>query len=511
MGKKQLVINLFANIISFGTSLLISFVLTPYLISSIGKAAYSFYPMSNNFVSYLTIITVALNSMASRFITVEIVKNNLGRAKTYYSSVFFANVIMIGVLSIPILLIIIFINSLLNIPLNLVTDVRLLFSLIFGSMIISVITSVFGVATFAKNRLDLRSAGDIFQGLLKIGLFVWLFSQFKPSIVFVGLVALILSITNLFIQIIITRKLLPDFNLSYKYFDFRAVKELLASGIWNSINSLGDLLLMGVSLLLANIFLGASASGELSIVQILPQFISSIIIMLFSVFLPRITHIYAEGNKEEIVKEITFSQKVIGLFSSTPIVLIIIFGHDFFNLWVPNEDTYKLEVLSAITMIPLIIHGNMWTVYGLNIVLNKVRIPSLLLIVCGLLNVITCYIMLKYCISSIYIIPIVNGIISLLYYFFFVPTYASSQLNVKKYTFHIHIIKSLLYSTIIIIIGLIIKQHIVISTWVEFFLWGGIFGIVGLLCNTIFVLNKDDFKNLSLTFLNIQRKRQYKS
>ena len=80
--KKQTAINLIAKIISYGTTYLIAFFLTPYLVEKIGSEAYSFYPIANNFASYMSIITIALNSMASRFITIALTKNEKKKANT---------------------------------------------------------------------------------------------------------------------------------------------------------------------------------------------------------------------------------------------------------------------------------------------------------------------------------------------------------------------------------------------------------------------------------------------
>ena len=101
---KRLSINLIANIVSYSTSIIIAFLLTPYLIKVLGKEAYSFYPMANNFVQYMGIITTALNSMASRFITIEITKNNTEKANVYFSSVFYSNVLLSIILFVPMLL-----------------------------------------------------------------------------------------------------------------------------------------------------------------------------------------------------------------------------------------------------------------------------------------------------------------------------------------------------------------------------------------------------------------------
>ena len=45
MYKKQLSINLIANIMSFSIGVGVSFILTPFLIEHIGKEAYGFYPL----------------------------------------------------------------------------------------------------------------------------------------------------------------------------------------------------------------------------------------------------------------------------------------------------------------------------------------------------------------------------------------------------------------------------------------------------------------------------------
>src|SRR5699024_453283 len=130
-------------------------------------------------------ITLALNSMASRFITIEIAKRNYSRAKEYFSSVFYSNVLLAFILSLPMIVIVYKINSFLNVPSDLVKEVKILFALVFIAMIITIFTSVFGVATFAKNRLDLKSYGEIVQSIIKISLYIALFSFFKPSLIFI--------------------------------------------------------------------------------------------------------------------------------------------------------------------------------------------------------------------------------------------------------------------------------------------------------------------------------------
>ena len=60
--SKQLTINMIANFVNFGISLCISFFLSPYIVRTIGVEANGFITLANNFVSYTSLITIALNS-----------------------------------------------------------------------------------------------------------------------------------------------------------------------------------------------------------------------------------------------------------------------------------------------------------------------------------------------------------------------------------------------------------------------------------------------------------------
>ena len=94
MKNKNLLINIVTSIISLATSIGISFFLTPYIVDKIGKEAYGFIGLINNLVSYISIITIALNSMAGRFITIKIHQNNEKEANEYFNSVLISNIIM---------------------------------------------------------------------------------------------------------------------------------------------------------------------------------------------------------------------------------------------------------------------------------------------------------------------------------------------------------------------------------------------------------------------------------
>ena len=70
--KKQFSMNFIAQFIAFFVNVGVSFFLTPFIVQNIGVDANGFVTLANNFVDYAQLFTVALNSMAGRFITIKI-------------------------------------------------------------------------------------------------------------------------------------------------------------------------------------------------------------------------------------------------------------------------------------------------------------------------------------------------------------------------------------------------------------------------------------------------------
>lgn len=99
--NKAVALNMIANVLSFGLSLLISFFLTPYVTQTVGIEAYGLIGLANSLTNYITVITAALNSMASHFIIIEFHKRNQEKANIYFNSVLIANTVLALIILIP--------------------------------------------------------------------------------------------------------------------------------------------------------------------------------------------------------------------------------------------------------------------------------------------------------------------------------------------------------------------------------------------------------------------------
>lgn len=498
--NKRLFINLSANIVSYSVNILIAFVLTPYLINTLGKEAYSFYPIANNFVSYMGILTVALNSMCGRFVTVSIVKNEMDDAKRYVSSVLFSNIVMGLFLTIPMITIIVFIDKILNVPVNIVVSVRFLFCFVFASMLVHLLSSVFGIATFVRNRIDLRSVMQLISGIIKIFLFYTLFKFFTPTIVYVGVVAFVVAVSEFLFQMFYFKKLLPGIRITTKYFSLKHVRKVLSSGCWNSINSIGNLLLVSSSLIMANILYGAASGGIYSIVSTVPLFINGVISMLVGVFSPSITFSFAEGHKQKLVHVVEKSQSIVGLFSCSVIAVFVCLSKDFFKLWTPLEDANQLFILSSITIMPHFFIGCLWPITNLNVAANKVAKPAIVQFVLGFLNVFLVVFFSTMFQTGIMTICIICSLLTIMLVLGFMPVYAAHYLHVSYFTFYKVVLKMLVGTVVAMTIMFYVKNWFVLDDWLNLLSVSAIMGIVTLCINFMFMFNRDTRNKIIMKF-----------
>ena len=95
-GKKQTTLNLTTSLMAFVINAGINFLLTPYLIEKLGTESYGFIGLANDIVNYANILSMALNAMSSRFVSVEYHKGNKEKAEVYINSVIIANLLLAG-------------------------------------------------------------------------------------------------------------------------------------------------------------------------------------------------------------------------------------------------------------------------------------------------------------------------------------------------------------------------------------------------------------------------------
>ena len=294
MKNKKIAITIFFSALAMGIYYLINFFLTPYITENIGAEAYGFVSLSKNFVTYAGIITIALNSYATRFIAVSYHQKDKKRCEMYLSSVFYANIILSAVLLVIFILGSLNISLIFNVSEYLVNEIEVLFILTGISFAITTSLTVFSASAYVKNQLDkvniIKGLAYIIEAIVLIILF-WIL---HPSVIYVAIGSIVSAVIIGIGNYILYKRYLPELKISRKDVSGKAVKELVGNGIWNSLNSLGNTLNSGLDLIISNLMLTPIAMGQLAIAKTISAMFYALFQLLAQPFQPIFLKDYSE-------------------------------------------------------------------------------------------------------------------------------------------------------------------------------------------------------------------------
>jgi len=504
MKQKRLIVNLISTSIAFIVQFGVNFFLTPYIINSLGSEAYSYIPIANNFVGYTNIITVAFYSMTGRFVSIEYNQKKYSEATKYFNSALISNCFLVLILVFPALVFTVEIEHIINVPVEFVSDVKLTFGLSFANMLLTLSAAAFGSVYYVTNRLDINAKRNIEGNILRAIILIGMFSLLPVKIYYLNATILLVGIYLVCMNIYYTRKLMPEIRVNFRASSLSAIKTMLSSGIWNSLNQASNIMLTTLDLFLANLFAGSYAAGLYSVSKTVPNFILSIITMLVGVFVPQLTIYFAKQKKRQLNKMLSYSIRFMGVVCSFPIGFLIIFGKDFFQLWVPTQNSSYLHILSILTLIPLAISCCTEVVYNIFTIVNKLKVPAFVLFGLGILNTIGVLVLLNFTSLGVIAIPIVAIIVSVLRNLIFTPIYASRFcLSISNSYIYIAIARGLLCTLIMVIISMLYRKFIYFAnTWSLFILAAIVCSICAAAVNFFVIFDKDERREFSRSLLS---------
>ena len=487
-------INLVCSVGSLIANLLVSFFLSPYIIRTIGVEANGFVNLANSFTTYASLVVTALNAMAARFILFAYVNKDYDRANLYYNSVFWGNLIIVGICLLGSLYLIPNLETIIEIPSHLVGDIKFLFILVFAAFLIRTGAPNWDCGTYLTNRLDRTYVPNMFAAAFKCIFLVVVFSIFQPRVWIVSLCGLITTLALLAVEWHNTATLTPELQISLRkpICSWTAIKTLVGSGIWNSISCAGNMLLHSVDLLVCNLSLGATAMGILSLSKTIPNIYIQLAESLRGAFGPELNYYFAVNDKDGMLKAMRRAMKLTAVTLTVPVAGIIVMSDRFFALWVPSQDAVQLQILTVLGLMNYVLVSGIVILYSLFTIANKVKYNSIAQMISGTASLVVTLILIRFADWDLYAVAGVSCVIGILRDLFFTIPVTSRLIGVKWTTFYPQVGISVLASTIIIAIGLLLRPILPSNTWLTFFMTCGVIGILGLGANMMIILNKDE-------------------
>ena len=446
----------------------ISFYISPLIVSKVGASAYGFIGLANDFVSYAAIIATVFNSVASRFIANSFYKKDYETANYYFNSLIAANIAISAVLGLAGVLLVPNLDKVLSIPASLVFDVKLTFALIFGSYIISLLTLVFTTSTFVTNRTDIQGIRNIIQYLIRFALVVIFLNFISVRIYWVALATLIATAVISIMNMSLTKRLTPELKIDPSKAKRKYAVELAKSGSWMALTSISTVLLRGLDLTVANIFVGDYEMGLLSIARTIPNNVTSVIATIAPIFTPVFIAYYAQDDIAGLTSNVKKTINTMALILFVPISGFIVFSYDFYALWqksLSSDELMLITMLSTLTVVQAYFNSVTSTMAQLSVVVNKLKLPVFVSLGCGIVSIAAEIVLIKCFGLGLYAIVLSTTVVMIVRYVIFNSLYAAWCLEQPMTCFLPAALKTWLSIPFLIILMILIRTVLPIHSW----------------------------------------------
>ena len=491
--KRKVSLTLILSVAAMFVNYAIMFFLTPFITENMGAEAYGFVTLAKTIANYGIIITSALNSFSARYISISYNQGDLKKTNVFFSSVVIANLVLLGATIVFDLFFVLFIEFFINIPDEMLLDVKILFFLDIANYMLLALAGSFNAYAYIKNRLENVQINRIISCSSEALILFVLFMTAGLRIFYVGVALIVSSLVLLILNIRNSKRYIPELRVSRHYFSKEAVKKLLISGMWSSINNVGNMLNTGLDLLVSNLLLSAVAMGELSVVKTVSVIFTTIAQLLCNPFHPQLLKYYAQKDIKAVVSLLSRQIRFSGYFVSVITAIFISIGQSYFALWTPKQNTELLYYIGVVTVLGFLFEGIAYPLFYTYTLTLKNRIPCIVTICSGVLNVAGMFILLKFTSAGLYGVVGTTSVLGVGTYLFFNPLYSAHCLKVKWNSFYKSISRVLIATAFICLVTYIIPLRSWSDTWPGFIVCAAIIAVIAL---PIYALINFDFAEL---------------
>jgi len=500
--KKQFLPNLLGNGGVFVLNILIGLWYTPYLIRNLGVAAYGLVPLANSLTSYLSLVNLSINGASGRFLTLDLEKEDYTSANRTFNTVLVGNIGLVS-LTLPFVVgLVLVAPHWFDIPAGHERYAQWLFAATLFSYLITMIQSSFSVSSWARNRFDLRNAVIAVDRITRVGIVVTAFSLMQPSLWHVGLGFLGASAIGFVGDLLLWRRLTPQLHIQPSRFDRSRVRQLFGMGSWLVVNQVGALLFLNVDLIVANMLLGAEITGEYGSVLLFSTMLRRLAQTASTVLTPTILAKYARNDLDAVNRISKQAVKFLALAMALPIGVLCGLAQPLLALWL-GPSFRKLSGLVVMLTAHLAINLAVLPLFGLNIAFNKVKLPGIVTLLMGLLNIGLAIAFVEFGWGALGIAA-AGAIVLTLKNMLFTPVYTAMIQKLPWWTFMSTMLPGIIATLFTAGMAYGATQLLAVGSWLTLIAIGGVIGLLYVLIVYLWVLNERD-RRLLVTLLPLDK------
>lgn len=344
----KIVRNTLANYGGNVVGLVVGFVLTPFLIHSLGDSQYGAWVLVGSISSYFWMFDFGLGASVIKFVSEYKTKGEQEKLNIIVANSF-AMLAVIGLFALVGCVILAQIVDLFfQLPPDLTPDVRTMVYITGVSMAFSFPFGVFGGVLRGYQRYDLVNAVGVVSvvgnALMSLAVVKWNFGLVGLSVV--GL------LTNLMVvggRLTLAKREDPLLALKPSMVRLFALREIVSFSFWVLVINMAVQVVYRTAPIIIAMLLNVALVTPYAIANSLVQYVKRCIDPILAVLLPAYTELSASDEKPRLQNLLLEGSRIVGALAMPLIMLLYLLGDPFIALWVGRgyETSYHLICLLA--------------------------------------------------------------------------------------------------------------------------------------------------------------------
>lgn len=333
-----------SNVVALLVSIVVGFLLVPYIIRHLGQTDYGVWTLVSSFIGYYGLLNFGVQSAISRYVAYYTARAELESLSETVSTAVFLFALS-GVMAAVLTWVFSgYLAQFLAIPPEQLDDFTYLFRMVGLATGLGFMGGAFGTVLVAREYFLLSNVVRIALSLLHVA-FVVIALKAGLGLAGLGWVMLIEKLMEIGINFSLSRAIAPEIRIHPRLVKTQRMKLLWSYGGITVVIAVADLMRSNLDSVVITKWVGLAEVGIYGIALMLVRYQSRLVSTAMGILTPRFSKLFAVGDHAQIEKLFLRSLGISAFISFLTGMMIMLFGGQVILLWVGGDFVTAIPIL----------------------------------------------------------------------------------------------------------------------------------------------------------------------
>ncbi len=375
MRPGQLARGIALNWVALAVSLVVAFLLSPFVVHRLGNIGFGVWTLVNSIVAYMALLDLGLRGAVTRFVSRHHAKGDHLEASRAVSAVLWLRLWIALAILVTTPLLSSLTTTIFHIPPDMHVAARWAVIATAASLAMTLTGGVFGGVLAALCRFDLLSAVGISQTLLRALGVVWLLRSGYGIVALAVWELTVVAMANI-VVITVCFRAYPDLRIFLRRPDSVLLRSLWGYSFYAFLLNVCVQLIYYTDVLVVGAFVSAGAVTFYAIGSRLIDYLRQVVSSLTMTFTPVASQLDADDRHRQLRQLLIHGTRATMLLALPIEVALFFHGHTFIGLWMGDEYAHVSGRVLQILLLDQVLSIANFTSGGIAYGLGKHRLPA---------------------------------------------------------------------------------------------------------------------------------------